>query len=163
MLFLNQANTAYFFIFILMFLICWWIIGKFVKKWNSRATFSLAASLILTYVMPWMFMLLFVGYMAADQYESPQTFDPVEWKSGNQRQIMVKDLVESKILIGKRKDEILNLLGEKYETNSLKAGKESWVYYAGQSGSGFGIKFFYLKIIFEKEIAEKVNLREIID
>lgn len=63
--------------------------------------------------MPWIFMLLFVGYMAAEQYESPQTFDPVEWKSGNQRQTMVKDLVESKILIGKRKDEILDLLEKK--------------------------------------------------
>jgi hypothetical protein len=159
MLFLNQANTAYLF----MFLICWLITGKFVKKWNSRATISLASSLILTYVMPWIFMLLFVGYMAADQYESPQSFDSVQWKSEKTRQTMVKDLVDSKILIGKRKDEILDLLGEKYETYTLNAGKESWVYFAGQSGSGFGIKFFYLKIIFENEIVEKVNLREIID
>ncbi len=163
MLFLNQANTAYLFIFLFMFLICWLITGKFVKKWNSRATISLASSLILTYVMPWIFMLLFVGYMAADQYESPKSFDSVEWKSEKTRQTLVKDLVDSKILIGKRKDEILDLLGEKYETDTLNAGKESWVYFAGQSGSGFGIKFFYLKIIFENEIVEKVNLREIID
>jgi hypothetical protein len=163
MLFLNQTNTAYLFIFLFLFLICWWITGKFVKKWNSRATISLASSLILTYVMPWIFMLLFVGYMAANQYEFPQPFDPVEWKSENNRQTMVKDLVENNILIGKRTDEIRDLLGEKYGIDTLKAGEESWVYAAGQSGHGFGIKFFYLKISFENEIVEKVNLKEIID
>lgn len=163
MLFLNQANTAYLFIFLFLFLISWWTTGKFVKNLNSRATISLASSLILTYVMPWIFMLLFVGYMAADQYESPQSFDPVKWKSEKTRQTMMKDLVESKFLIGKRKDEILDLLGEKYETDTINVGKESWFYFAGQTGSGFGIKFFYLKISFENEIVEKVNLREIID
>ncbi len=113
--------------------------------------------------MPTIFLLLFVGSMAAVQYESPKTFDSVEWKSENTGQKMVKDLVENKILVGKRKDEILDLLGEKYETENLNAGKESWVYFAGQSGSGFGIKFFYLKVIFKNDIVEEVNLREIID
>lgn len=163
MLFFNQAYTGYLFIFLLMFLICWWIIGKFVKKRNSRIVISFASSLILTYVMPWIFMPLFVGYMSADQYESPQTFDSIEWKSENARQTMVKDLVDSKILIGKRKGEILDLLGEKYDSDPLKSEKESWVYFAGQSGNGFGIKFFYLKIIFKNEIVEKVNLKEVID
>ena len=58
------------------------------------------------------------------------SFNSEQWKNGNirLRGQMSKNLEESKILEGKTKDEVKNLIGEPFHINSMPDETENWSY-----------------------------------
>ena len=59
-------------------------------------------------------VLLFIFLLSCGNNDKAEKFDTEKWRNGNQieRGNMSTDLVESKILIGKTKSEIIDLLGK---------------------------------------------------
>lgn len=72
--------------------------------------------------------------------------------------------MESKLLIGKSKSEIVGILG--IPENNMKVELDTiqnWNYYMGSEGHGMGWKFHYLDLYFKKGSVESVKLVEFID
>ena len=82
------------------------------------------------------------------------SFNSEQWKNGDLRLRgqMSKDLVESKILEGKTKDEVRNLLGEPFHSNSMPDETENWSYKTDEGlNFGEGVWIYWLNIDFSKQ------------
>ncbi len=86
-------------------------------------------------------------------------FDETTWKVyPSKRYNMRKDIVESELLIGKTKQEVLRLLGEPEVSNLT--GKDHLIYSLGEVPSFFESDENKLVVIFEDELARKVIYSE---
>jgi hypothetical protein len=82
-------------------------------------------------------------------------FDQSTWKNyPTERYKMSKDIVNSNMLIGKTKDEVILLLGDA-ETSNLQ-GKEHLVFALGKPPSFFESTDAKLVVIFRNDLANKV-------
>ena len=72
---------------------------------------------------------------------------------------MRDDIVESEILIGKSKSEIIEFIGKP----EFKDSADVWTYNLGMSGAGFGWQFNFLEVSFENGKVSKVKKNEIVD
>ena len=75
-----------------------------------------------------------------------------------ERYKMRKDIIESELLIGKTKQEVLRLLGEPVISNLT--GKEHLIYSLGVVPSFFESDEMQLVIIFEDDVSNKVSYRK---
>jgi len=84
-------------------------------------------------------------------------FDEAQWKSNRtQRYKMVDNLIESQILIGKTKDEVILLLGQpNYSANTQK---DVLAYRLGDQPSFFESRREYLLIIFINQKVDEATL-----
>lgn len=86
-----------------------------------------------------------------------ERFDEKQWRANpTQRYKMVDDLLESQILRGKSKDDIILMLG--YPNLSSDTEYEVFAYSLGTSPSFFKSKREKLLVIFKEEIVEDVTL-----
>ena len=72
---------------------------------------------------------------------------------------MRDDLVKSNILIGKTKNEVIQLIGRSESADST----DIWTYNLGMSSSGLGWQFNSLQLIFENGIVIDVEKQEQMD
>src|SRR5688572_6465268 len=86
------------------------------------------------------------------------SFDKELWlESDSLRYQMLDNLVESDILIGKKPDEVISLLGvPEYRWDSL--GK--WQYNAGAAAVGLGVSFYSLVIWFKNGVVDSTVIAE---
>jgi hypothetical protein len=88
-------------------------------------------------------------------YLFEERFDKNQWRSDPSRRYqMVDDIIESQLLIGKTKDEVIFLLGE--PNSSISAEKDVFLYRLGNPPSFFESKGEQLFIAFENEKVWKV-------
>lgn len=88
-------------------------------------------------------------------YLFEERFDKNEWRSSpKQRYQMVDDIIESQLLIGKTKGEIILLLGE--PNSSISADKDVFLYRLGTPPTFFESRREQLLIAFENEKVLKV-------
>jgi hypothetical protein len=93
-------------------------------------------------------------------YEPQYDFEKERWFADkNARFKMRDDLVNSGILNGKSKSEIIELIGKSQSNDST----EIWTYDLGMSGAGFGWQFNSLKLTFENGKVSDVKKQEIVD
>ncbi len=82
-------------------------------------------------------------------------FDPTDWNNEpTLRYKMSKDIIENERFIGKRKDEIIQLLGEP-EVSNLE-GKEHLMYSLGKAPSFFESNDERLIILFDNSVVTKI-------
>jgi hypothetical protein len=87
------------------------------------------------------------------------SFDEKQWKEDPlNRYKMSKDIVESRMLIGKNTQEVSQLLG--MSDASTNKGKPQWLYRLGKSPSFFESKEELLVVIFTDSLVTKVVLTE---
>ena len=93
-------------------------------------------------------------------YQFEERFDENLWSTErNRRYKLADDIIESQLLIGKTKEEVIALLGENYSTLSLN--QESLIYKLGQPPSFFEPKMELLLILFVKEkVIEVTRIQE---
>ena len=90
-------------------------------------------------------------------YLFEERFDKNEWRnSSSKRHQMVDDVIESQMLLGKTKDEVIFLLGE--PNSSISEEKDFFLYLLGNPPSFFQPKREQLLIVFEDEKVFKVSL-----
>ncbi len=151
-------------IVILLYFLINWFIGKFLQKNTLRKAISLVSAIFLTPAAYYVIVALFFSILFYE-YHPEIKFNSTEWtENKSERHHMKKDLIESEILIGKSKSEIVEILGIpenkiKVELDTIK----NWNYYMGSEGHGMGWKFHSLDLYFEKGSVKSVKLAEFID
>ena len=101
------------------------------------------------------FIASIVSYSLISLFEEP--FDTDQWRSNwSVRHKMVDDLIESRLLIGKSKNEVLQLLGN--PNNTSKGNKDFFTYKLGSPPSFFNSEPEYLMVVFVNGKVDKVTL-----
>jgi hypothetical protein len=149
---------------IILFLLFKWLIGKFAVRKNLKIILTIISTLILTPIVFNIAIAMIFSVMFYE-YHPESKFDTIKWsENSRERHEMRKDLIESGILIGKTKSEVIKILGK--PENNINAHNDtvkSWDYYLGSEGHGMGWKFHYLSLSFKNNIVEKAQNNEFID
>lgn len=86
-----------------------------------------------------------------------ERFDKERWRSEPAtRYKMVDDVIESQLLMGKTKDEVIVLLGKPNSSSTIE--KDLFLYRLGQQPSFFEAKREQLLIVFENQKVIKVTI-----
>lgn len=113
---------------------------RFIKR---KALWSAIAALILS---PVVYVLVVMAVFSTEYYYEKQGFDPVVWQQKvEERFRMSEDIVESKMLIGKTREEVIEILGPGYSDYT----PSHIGYYLGYKPALFNIDPDYLDIYFE--------------
>ncbi|MEX6627536.1 hypothetical protein [Tenacibaculum salmonis] len=151
-------------IIILLYLIINWIVGKFIKKGISKIIVTAASSVILTPIIYSFFVIIFFSFIFYE-YHPELKFNSIQWtENKNDRHHMRKDLIESELLIGKTKNEVVRILGK--PENNFKVYLDTlknWNYSMGSQGHGMGWKFHYLDLYFKNGKIDSIKNTEFID
>ena len=149
---------------ILLFLLFKWLIGKFIIKRNLKIILSIISTLILTPIVYYFTIIAFFSTLFYE-YQPENKFESKEWiENRHDRHEMRNDLIESKILIGKTKPELIEILGKPQSDLIMsKDTLNNLTYYLGSEGHGFGIKIHYLNLKFKNGKVEKAENIELID
>jgi len=99
------------------------------------------------------------------EYHPSRSFTVESWQENTRdRHEMAEDLIKSKALIDKTKNQITEKIGLPVNKIDLENDTISkWRYNMGNRGWGFGHKFFYLNIEFENSRSKSVIIKESID
>jgi hypothetical protein len=107
-------------------------------------------------------LLFFIAFVVGTTliYQFEERFDENLWRNElTRRYKLADDIIESQLLIGKTKEEVIALLGENYSTLSLD--QESLIYKLGQPPSFFEPKMELLLILFANEkVIEVTRIQE---
>ncbi len=111
-----------------------------------------------------MFVVTYISIVLYE-YHPESKFDSKKWTENVEgRHEMRKDLIDSKILIGKTKKEVIEILGIPQNINKVNNDTiKNWTYFLGNEGHGMGWKFHYLNLEFTNGKVEKVENNEFID
>lgn len=120
------------------FFILGWILKRFIKNKQTRNWTLIAGTVIIAPLLYLVFVLAFFSYLSTEaQYE----FNKEKWFADKHSRFEMRDdIIESKILIGKSKSEIIDLIGKPESKDTT----ELWKYYLGMSEAGFGVQINYL-------------------
>lgn len=139
------------------FFILAWILKRFIKNKQTRNWTLIAGTIIIAPLLYIVFVLAFFSYLST---EAQHEFNKEKWLADKHSRFEMRDdIIESKILIGKSKSEIIDLIGKPESKDTT----ELWKYYLGMSEAGFGVQINYLEITFENRKVSDVKPIEIID
>ena len=139
------------------FFILRFILKRFIKNKKTRNWTSIFGTIIIAPILYIGLVMAFFSYLF---YEPQYDFEKERWFADkNARFKMRDDLVNSGILNGKSKSEIIELIGKSQSNDST----EIWTYDLGMSGAGFGWQFNSLKLTFENGKVSDVKKQEIVD
>jgi amino acid transporter len=145
---------VYFIIFILAFptFFIWrWIFRKYIEEKKKQNIATWTATIIVT---PIIYVGLVMLWICSISYYPSNNFDKQKWFSDKEKRYeLSEDIIESKMLIGKTKAEVKQILGdgENIENNDL------WNYYLGYRPQLFGIDSDVLDIEFKDGKVIKVS------
>lgn len=112
-----------------------WLIGKRIEKPAIKNVYAILATIFAT---PVLYVILVLAWFFAASYYPKQEFDKRQWHAKiENRYEMSGDIIESKILIGKTKNEVRQLLGSEGAEEHGEWGKmnndssDYWRYYLG--------------------------------
>ena len=130
---------------------------RFIKNDKVRIWTSAIATLILG-------IAVYIGLVSALFsylfYEPQLDFNKEKWDTDKKSRFEMRDdIVESEILIGKSKSEIIEFIGKPEFNDST----DVWNYNLGMSGAGLGWQFNSLEVSFENGKVSKVKKNEIVD
>ncbi len=141
---------------ILLIVLIWYIV-KFIfnktglfKKKNHYKTLSITITTLIIYILT--IKLIFSSLSNIPK----EKFDEIKWKSSvNERYKMIDDLIESKYIIGKNKEEIIGVFDSPKE-KIIEEEENVWIYeLIGRSWADFRITT--LKIHFKDSIVYRVS------
>jgi hypothetical protein len=126
------------------YFICKWIMTKLkIGEEKNRKLLALIPTVILS---PIIYVGLVVIWFFSISYYPSNDFDKNEWESNvEERYEMSEDIIESEMLIGKTKDEVIQILGNDFSLNTEKRLS----YELGFAPGLFNIDPSYLDIKFE--------------
>lgn len=82
--------------------------------------------------VPVIFLACLYVFLSCSTYYSKNDFDSNEWLNNPEKRYeMTTDMIESKILIGKSKEEVSRLLGSERRLEWTKDGLDCWQYHIG--------------------------------
>jgi hypothetical protein len=113
------------------------------------ASRNIVAAIVTIVATPVVYAGLIAAWCAIALYYPKHDFDREKWLSNKEKRYeMSKDIIEAKLLIGKSKNEVRQMLGE--ENNGSNANEDDyWRYYLGYVPAVIGIDYDVLDIYFE--------------
>lgn len=143
---------------IVTFFILRWTLKKFVNTDKLRIGLTWVGTIILT---PIIYVGLFTVFFTMLFYEPKKDFERDKWFADKEGRYEMRDyIVESRILNGKNKKEIIDMIGlPDFGTDTTNV----WNYDLGTSGAGFGWQFNTLLVTFDNDRVVKVEKQEIVD
>jgi Na+(H+)/acetate symporter ActP len=139
------------------FFLCRWYFKKFIKVKETRKIASWVGVILL---MPIIYIICALITVEIIFHIPHEEFNRAKWfESKKSRWKMKNNLIESEILNGKNKAEVVNLLGK----SDVGDTTNIWNYDLGVSGKGLGWCFNHLELTFENEKVIKVKKIEIDD
>lgn len=134
-----------------------WLFKKFIHDEKRRKWAVWGMTIIAT---PVIYVGLIIAMVASWSYVPKRDFSQKKWFSDKEsRHEMKDDLIKSRLLEGKTREEVKSIHGEPTWGDTTNV----WRYDMGWSSAGFGWKFHTLKITFENARAVKVQQQENID
>jgi hypothetical protein len=138
----------------LTFILMNFIFSKIIKASKSKKIASWITTIILSPIIYYAFVEVIFLFLF---YEPSYDFTQKRWFDNKELRYQLKDdIVESKILHGKTKIDVINTIGKPDHGDTT----ELWNYDLGSSCAGFGWQFNYLKIRFENDKVTNVELEE---
>ena len=144
-------------IIILIIAVPIYFLSKFIlKKLNfgndkNRRYIAVVPAVIFS---PIIYALLIISWIFAVQYYPKENFNKQKWETNiEERYTMSKNIIKSEILIGKTKEEVIELLGNEYSDY----GENQIGYYLGFVPRMFNIDPDFLDIYFENGKVVKVS------
>ena len=126
------------------YFICTWIMKRLkIGNDNNRKFIAIIPTIVLS---PIIYFGLVMIWIFSVSYYPTNNFDQNEWNSNiEERYKMSEDIIESEMLIGKTRDDVINILGNNYSTNN----ENRLSYELGFVPGLFNIDPAYLNIIFK--------------
>lgn len=131
-----------------------WIFKKFIPTEKRVITASITAAIISA---PIIYVVIIFSWIFYISYYPSRDFNKIEWQRNEEKRYEYsEDIIESKILIGKTKEEVKDLLGDGVteDDNFLR-------YYLGTRPELFNIDPDFLEVIFENgkvvEVKQKTS------
>ncbi len=145
---------AYFMLSIPVFYLIKWILSKFkLGKEKNRKYIAILPTIVLS---PFLYLAILFVILYAYAYYPKEEFNRKEWISNPQeRYEMTENIIESNMLIGKSKDEVIKLLGGDYSISN-----DSIYYEIGMLPGLFRLEPDILDIYFENNIVVRVGQHE---
>lgn len=111
---------------ILTFFICRWLLKKIIQTPRKRKVITWVTTVVFT---PFLLTGIIALYFFCTSYYPNKTFDKTLWVEKSQKRYeLASDLIERKLLVGKTKKEVREILGD----NGENLDKDnSWYYYLG--------------------------------
>jgi len=139
------------------FFVLRWILKKFIKDKKTRNWTSIIGTIIIAPILYFGLVTALFNYLF---YEPQYDFDREKWFADKHSRFEMRDdIVDSEILKGKSKPEIVEFIGDPEFNDST----DVWTYVLGISGAGFGWQFNSLELTFEKGKVSGVKKIKIID
>ena len=147
------------FIAIPVFLFWRWLFRKYIRIDNSRKISTWVATFITT---PIIYVGLICLWLFWPNYTPSKDFDRSEWLTYREGRFqMAKDIIRSKLLIGKDTAQVKQILGEPTwggDTTNV------WIYDMGWGGGGLDVLFHHLNLTLDKNAkvisAEHIEIRD---
>ena len=128
-----------------------WILKRFIKDKKTRNWTSILGTLI---IAPVLYLILVIAFFSYLFYEPQYDFDREKWFANKHSRFEMRDdIVDSEILKGKSKTEIIEFIGAPEFGDSTNI----WTYDLGTSGAGFGWQFNSLELTFKNDLVEEVK------
>ena len=131
-----------------------WLFKKYVKVDRTRKIATWSATILLT---PMIYIGITMLWVFSINYYPSHAFDRQKWFADKEKRYeLSKDIIETKMLIGKTKDEVRLILGDDGGTDE----QDYWSYYLGFRPQLFGIDPDVLDIEFKHGKVIKVGQHE---
>jgi len=131
-----------------------WLFKKLIKDNKKR---KIATWFTTIFVTPVIYVLIILAFFFSASYYPSHDFNQQKWASDSEKRYELSaDLIKSKILIGKTKNEVTELLGE---PDGWKQ-ENYWTYYLGFKPSIMSIDPDYLDIEFKNDKVITVGQHE---
>lgn len=123
---------------------------RLINRWVKQpVTTNIAAGITTIFATPLLYAALVACWVAIASYYPRNEFDRNKWLDDKEKRYeMSKDIVDSKLLIGKSKRDVRQLLGEEVNGGNTN-DNDDWHYYLGYVPAVFGIDYDMLDVYFE--------------
>ena len=134
-----------------------WILKRFIKNQKTRNWTSILGTLV---IAPVLYLILVIAFFSYLFYEPQYDFDREKWFADKHSRFEMRDdIVDSEVLKGKSKTEIIEFI----DIPEFGDSTNIWTYDLGMSGAGFGWQFNSLELTFKNDLVHEVKKIEIVD
>jgi len=149
---------------LIIFILLKWIYSKLTKNKRLKIILTTLSTIILTPIVYNILIIILISFLFYE-YHPEREFKQESWiENINDRHEMTKDLIETNIIKGKSKDQVIELLGKPFnDFNLQKDSTDIWAYNLGSEGHGMGWKFHSLILKFENEKVASIKTEIAID
>lgn len=145
-----------------IFLTLWWLIGKLIRKRFLKLGVSLFITIFVTPLIYQVFVFIFISFLFRNQGYPDVDFEVELWQTSDSiRYTMQEDLVDSEMLIGKTRNEVIGMLGYPHGDRLSLDSMAVWEYYTGNELVFITMTVHSLKISFLNQKVDKVEAEEI--